>query len=184
VLNDAWEVAALHHYGEPFLEKKDDNGQQIPVTVNEGIRISAIYRDLRSKLPALSGAQQAPPSNSAWTSRGVWRRPTQAARAPKACRSQPRTLLCLIPEILRSCALSSRSKLRFASAARAWSRRRAQQPSHRARFTAGPGVAGAPATSTQLGRGKTPDRPRLFKPRGLRTEVHTRVKPAASHASW
>ncbi|MCS3476097.1 DNA/RNA endonuclease G (NUC1)/V8-like Glu-specific endopeptidase [Bradyrhizobium elkanii] len=59
VLNDAWEVVALHHYGEPFLEKVDENGRPFPVTVNEGIRISAIYRNLESRLPLLSAAQQA-----------------------------------------------------------------------------------------------------------------------------
>ena len=59
VLNDAWEVVALHHFGEPFLEKTDDQGRPIPVNVNEGVRISAIYRDLQSKLSSLPAAQRA-----------------------------------------------------------------------------------------------------------------------------
>jgi endonuclease G, mitochondrial len=59
VMNDAWEVVALHHYGEPFLEKTDDQGRSIPINVNEGVRISAIYRDLEAKLRQLSPAQQA-----------------------------------------------------------------------------------------------------------------------------
>lgn len=59
VLNDAWEVVALHHYGEPFLEKTDDQGRPLPVNVNEGIRISAIYRDLQARQPSLSVTQQA-----------------------------------------------------------------------------------------------------------------------------
>lgn len=53
VFNDEWEVVALHHYGEPFLERSDERGNAIPANVNEGVRISAIYRDLTQKLPAL-----------------------------------------------------------------------------------------------------------------------------------
>ena len=58
VLNDAWEIIALHHYGEPFLEKTDDQGKPIPVNVNEGVRISAIYRDLQARLTTLTPSQQ------------------------------------------------------------------------------------------------------------------------------
>jgi endonuclease G len=54
VLNDEWQVVALHHYGSPFLERNDENGRPIPVNVNEGVRISAIYRDLAAKAAALS----------------------------------------------------------------------------------------------------------------------------------
>src|SRR5262245_28612418 len=46
VFNDNWDLVALHHYGEPFLEPKDEQGKLIPANVNEGVRISAIYRDL------------------------------------------------------------------------------------------------------------------------------------------
>lgn len=48
VFNDAWEPVALHHWAEPFLETKTVEGVEVPITVNEGIRISAIVRDLRS----------------------------------------------------------------------------------------------------------------------------------------
>ena len=58
VLNDEWELIALHHWGQPFLEKFDDQGRPIPLTVNEGVRISAICRDLQSRLPSLPLAQQ------------------------------------------------------------------------------------------------------------------------------
>lgn len=58
VMNDAWELVALHHYGEPFLEKVDDTGQPISVSVNEGVRISAIYDDLEKRLPDLQAEQQ------------------------------------------------------------------------------------------------------------------------------
>lgn len=46
VFNDDWEVVALHHYGEPFLRRKDDEGKAIPLEVNEGIRISTLVDDL------------------------------------------------------------------------------------------------------------------------------------------
>jgi endonuclease G, mitochondrial len=57
VFNDNWEVVALHHYGEPFLERVDDQGRQIPLTVNEGIRISALVNNLsarRGEVPVAS----------------------------------------------------------------------------------------------------------------------------------
>ncbi|MDA9448236.1 DNA/RNA non-specific endonuclease [Bradyrhizobium sp. CCBAU 21360] len=55
VFNDAWELVALHHFGEPFLERKDENGNAIPTNVNEGVRISAIYRHLSDRLATLDG---------------------------------------------------------------------------------------------------------------------------------
>jgi endonuclease G, mitochondrial len=60
VFNDDWELVALHHWAQPFLEHQDDKGQQIPVTinVNEGVRISAIYKDLQTRLAGLPTAQQ------------------------------------------------------------------------------------------------------------------------------
>lgn len=59
VFNDAWEIVALHHYGEPFLERVDENGRPIPATINEGVRISTIYDDLAAKLPTLNAQAQA-----------------------------------------------------------------------------------------------------------------------------
>ena len=61
VFNDDWELVALHHWGQPFLETQDDRGQKIPITinVNEGVRISAIYKDLKARLDTLPADQQA-----------------------------------------------------------------------------------------------------------------------------
>ncbi|SFI60976.1 DNA/RNA non-specific endonuclease [Bradyrhizobium sp. Gha] len=59
VFNDSWELVALHHFGEPFLERTDDEGRPIPVNVNEGVRISAIFEDLASRLAALPENQRA-----------------------------------------------------------------------------------------------------------------------------
>lgn len=59
VLNDDWELIALHHWGEPFLERKDDQGNPIRTNVNEGVRISAIYKDLEQKLAGLIPDHQA-----------------------------------------------------------------------------------------------------------------------------
>ena len=58
VFNDEWDLVALHHWGQPYLEKKDDQGKEIPINVNEGVRISAIYRDLKSRLGSLSSSQR------------------------------------------------------------------------------------------------------------------------------
>jgi endonuclease G, mitochondrial len=58
VFNDEWELIALHHWGQPFLERVDADGNALPVQVNEGVRISAIYRDLAQRLPTLPEAWQ------------------------------------------------------------------------------------------------------------------------------
>lgn len=54
VFNDDWEVVALHHYGEPFAEKNDAEGNPLPLNVNEGIRISSIYNDLAARMQGMS----------------------------------------------------------------------------------------------------------------------------------
>ncbi len=53
VFNDGWDLVALHHYGEPFLERLDEAGKPLPQSVNEGVRISAIVLDLKARLPVL-----------------------------------------------------------------------------------------------------------------------------------
>jgi endonuclease G len=55
VFNDDWDLVALHHYGEPFRALKDETGRTIPINMNEGIRISAIYKDLEARLGELGG---------------------------------------------------------------------------------------------------------------------------------
>lgn len=49
VFNDDWEVVALHHWGEPFLKRVDDEGKPIPMEVNEGIRASALVSSLMAR---------------------------------------------------------------------------------------------------------------------------------------
>jgi endonuclease G len=58
VFNDAWEVVALHHWGKPFLETRTVDGQPVPIAVNEGVRISAIVKHLRTLLPTLTGEEK------------------------------------------------------------------------------------------------------------------------------
>jgi endonuclease G len=55
VCNDLWEAIALHHYGQPFLAEREAEGQTLPQAVNEGIRISSIWKNLSSRLAELSG---------------------------------------------------------------------------------------------------------------------------------
>lgn len=50
VCNDAWEPVALHHWGKPRLETRTADGVEIPISVNEGIRVSAIVEKLREYL--------------------------------------------------------------------------------------------------------------------------------------
>ncbi|WP_432240902.1 DNA/RNA non-specific endonuclease [Herbaspirillum robiniae] len=67
VFNDDWQLVALHHWGEPFLDggaagkNKARAGAAVdtpavPRNVNEGVRISAIYRDLAARLDGLPAA--------------------------------------------------------------------------------------------------------------------------------
>jgi endonuclease G, mitochondrial len=53
VCNVLWQVVALHHWGGPHRTLFDVRGQRVPETVNEGIRISAIYLDLRTQRSTL-----------------------------------------------------------------------------------------------------------------------------------
>ena len=48
VFNDQWEAIALHHWGEPYLETTTSDGHPEPKDVNEGVRISAIVRALKT----------------------------------------------------------------------------------------------------------------------------------------
>lgn len=55
VFNSEWQVIALHHWGGPWREVIDDQGNPVQTEINEGIRVSAIIADLRQRLPSLSG---------------------------------------------------------------------------------------------------------------------------------
>lgn len=58
VFNDDWQLVALHHWGEPFVDRSTF-GDEVPRNVNEGVRISAIYRDLASRMNGLPADWQA-----------------------------------------------------------------------------------------------------------------------------
>jgi endonuclease G len=53
VCNDYWDLVAIHHWGEPYKSKRDNPDSDLPNYVNEGIRISSIYKDLSKKLDSL-----------------------------------------------------------------------------------------------------------------------------------
>ncbi|WP_413459364.1 DNA/RNA non-specific endonuclease [Herbaspirillum huttiense] len=57
VFNDDWQLVALHHWGEPYRDA--GAGDQPLRKVNEGIRISALYRDLIARLPTLPAEARA-----------------------------------------------------------------------------------------------------------------------------
>ena len=58
VFNVQWKVVALHHWGGPHRELFDEHGKEVPRTVNEGIRASAITLDMQTRKSALSGPAQ------------------------------------------------------------------------------------------------------------------------------
>jgi endonuclease G len=58
VFNDQWEVVALHHWGEPFTETVMPDGQSVPKDVNEGVRISAIFKALEAEKKSLGTTAQ------------------------------------------------------------------------------------------------------------------------------
>lgn len=53
VFNNEWQAIALHHWGGPWRQQVDDNGQPLNQDVNEGIRISAIVQELGERLGEL-----------------------------------------------------------------------------------------------------------------------------------
>lgn len=55
VLNNEWEAIALHHWGGPYREVTTPDGRPLNREINEGIRISAIVRQLRGRARSLSG---------------------------------------------------------------------------------------------------------------------------------
>lgn len=58
VLNDDWDLIAIHHWGEPYKAKLENPNSNLPNYVNEGIRISTIYKFLNSQLPNLQNLQK------------------------------------------------------------------------------------------------------------------------------
>lgn len=58
VCNVMWALVAIHHWGAPHRELKDENGKPIPKSVNEGIRASSIHSDLSTLRSALDVQQQ------------------------------------------------------------------------------------------------------------------------------
>ncbi|MGJ7497854.1 DNA/RNA non-specific endonuclease [Variovorax sp. RT4R15] len=58
VCNNRWEPIALHHWGEPWLELKDAEGRPLRRDVNEGIRISAIVKFLRSNAKSFGASHR------------------------------------------------------------------------------------------------------------------------------
>ncbi len=57
VFNDLWQVVALHHWGTPHRQTSAD-GRRLGTDVNEGIRISAIVRELEAAAPSLTANQR------------------------------------------------------------------------------------------------------------------------------
>lgn len=53
VFNDEWQVIALHHWGVPYRERSRD-GQRLRTDVNEGIRVSAIVRELQKRQSSMT----------------------------------------------------------------------------------------------------------------------------------
>lgn len=56
VCNNEWDPIALHHWGGPGLEFTGTDGRPLRRDINEGIRISAIVRSLRTKAPRLGAS--------------------------------------------------------------------------------------------------------------------------------
>jgi endonuclease G len=58
VFNHEWQVVALHHWGGPYRNTRDASGRAVRRDVNEGIRVSAIVRELRGRLAGLPLAER------------------------------------------------------------------------------------------------------------------------------
>lgn len=59
VFDDRWNVVAIHHYGGPFRVTMLLDKTPVPQDVNEGIRVSAIVRDLRARAEKLEPGMRA-----------------------------------------------------------------------------------------------------------------------------
>jgi endonuclease G, mitochondrial len=57
VFNDQWEVIALHHWGEPTRLTSPD-GKTVRKDLNEGIRISSIFKELQSRRSSTSNEKR------------------------------------------------------------------------------------------------------------------------------
>lgn len=80
VFNNEWEPIALHHWGGPWLEVMGTNGKPLAREINEGIRISAIVKQLREMKLLGAAAEAVNRALAAWDST---RRPeTNAISAP------------------------------------------------------------------------------------------------------
>jgi endonuclease G, mitochondrial len=49
VFNDQWQPIALHHWGGPHRDLRDADGRLLNQEINEGLRISAIVKTIRSR---------------------------------------------------------------------------------------------------------------------------------------
>jgi len=59
VFNNQWQAVALHHWGGPWRQRRDPDGNLLPRYVNEGIRISAIVGELLDRRGELGAFQRA-----------------------------------------------------------------------------------------------------------------------------
>ncbi len=59
VFNDQWEVVALHHWGEPYTQEQAPDGAPLGKEMNEGIRVSAILRELDAAKGGLDADRRA-----------------------------------------------------------------------------------------------------------------------------
>jgi endonuclease G len=96
VFNDEWDVVALHHYGEPFRAVRGAPlPPEIPQEVNEGIRISAIYKELRKRLPRLRGDRKQLLEDALALAERLESAPTSTSRVispPRTTRRLPESL--------------------------------------------------------------------------------------------
>lgn len=59
VFNNEWKVIALHHWGGPWRAQTDARGRPLNQEINEGIRISTIVRQLRTRVAGLPAGRAA-----------------------------------------------------------------------------------------------------------------------------
>ncbi|MCF6117129.1 DNA/RNA non-specific endonuclease [Mesorhizobium muleiense] len=81
VCNSEWEPIALHHWGGPGLEIADAQGRPLRKDINEGVRVSAIVRALRARIPQMPVA----PAQAVGEVLAIWdAAPRRGPVSPKA----------------------------------------------------------------------------------------------------
>ena len=112
VFNDRFQVVALHHWGGPHREVIGPDGKPLAKDINEGIRISAIVRELNQRRGELTPAQL-PLLDSALRDAAAGPQRPEAEPPPALPPAQPATSPVVVPASPLVSAAPSAARIKF-----------------------------------------------------------------------